>query len=76
MKNLRAEKIIRECEERKEPYFVLRAQDILSTMSLLHYATLVETYVPYSELPDDVAILIRQFRDWQQNHPTQVKLPD
>jgi len=59
-----------------EPIIIFRAKDILSTMVLQHYSTLLETYSPYSEIADDVVGKINDFREWQHTNPASVKLPD
>ena len=59
-----------------EPIFVFRAKDILSTMVLLHYLTLVESYNPHSEQCESITRWIDQFRKWQHANPEKVKLPD
>lgn len=59
-----------------EPVFVFRGQDILSTMVLMHYATLVEGYSPHSEMVEGITEAINKFRDWQHANPQKVKLPD
>lgn len=59
-----------------EPIFIFRAKDILSTMVLQQYASLLETYSPYAEIMEATVQKINDFRDWQHANPSAVKLPD
>ena len=59
-----------------EPVFILRAQDILATMSLKHYLTLVEMYNPGSIQVEQVTHMINDFLAWQRANPSFIKLPD
>jgi hypothetical protein len=59
-----------------EPVFILRAKDLLSTLTLMHYMTLLEAYVPYHDIVGDVAVRLEEFRKWQQEHPHDIRLPD
>lgn len=61
---------------RDEPVFILRAKDILSTMALMHYVGLVETYQPHHEQLQELTELLNEFRTWQQENRTEVRLPD
>lgn len=60
----------------KEPVIIFRAKDILSTMVLQHYTTLLETYSPYSAIIEDMVEKINEFREWQHANPTSIRLPD
>lgn len=59
-----------------EPVFILRAQDILATMAVKHYLTLVEMYSPGSEQVESVTHVVNSFLAWQHANPSKVKLPD
>jgi hypothetical protein len=59
-----------------EPYFVFRAQDILSTMVLNYYAKLLEEYSPGQDQIVSVVKCANDFRAWQHENPNKVKLPD
>lgn len=59
-----------------EPVFILRAQDILATMSVKHYLTLVEMYSPHSIQAEQVTDMVNDFIAWQHANPSKVKLPD
>jgi hypothetical protein len=59
-----------------EPIVIFRAKDILSTMVLLHYQTLLEMYNPHAEINERMVEKIAEFRLWQQQNPDKVKIPD
>lgn len=62
--------------EEDEPIFVFRAKDILSTFALDEYAKLVEKFNPHSPQLNSLVEATIQFREWQRDHPSLVKLPD
>lgn len=59
-----------------EPYFVFRAQDILSSFALEAYLTLVEKFNPTGPQAESLVDTLAEFRSWQQANPQRVKLPD
>jgi hypothetical protein len=72
-----------------EPYFFVRAQDLLSPSAVLAYAELLQQEAEKANHRGDVAlsdslvdqsaqvaIFAREFMEWQKNHPEFVKLPD
>lgn len=59
-----------------EPIVIFRAKDILSTMVLQRYLTMLEDYVPGSEIAEAVVNKITEFRNWQQANPQSVRIPD
>lgn len=61
---------------RDEPVFIFRAQDILSTMVIKQYLSLVEIYNPNNLLLESIIDSMNEFIAWQQQNPEKVKLPD
>jgi hypothetical protein len=60
-----------------EPVFVLRAKDFFAVQVVVHYQQLIETVGPNNlELQEDMAKLVKAFRDWQGSHMGQVRYPD
>lgn len=59
-----------------EPFFVFRAQDILSSFAIEAYLTLVEKFNPTGPQAESLTDALNEFRAWQQAHPQEVKLPD
>jgi hypothetical protein len=59
-----------------EPIIVFRAKDILSTMVLLDYISLLGKYVPGTIIEADALEKLEEFRSWQVNNPDKVRLPD
>lgn len=59
-----------------EPIFIFRAQDILSVMVLVHYASLLEDYQQDGDKLASVVDAANDFRSWQKANPGKVKLPD
>lgn len=60
-----------------EPIFVLRARDILSTMTIRHYASLIEDYVFMGgDQLKSVVKAANAFAEWQRQNPGKVHLPD
>jgi hypothetical protein len=73
----RDQKIIAECEETGEPYFVFRAKDILALFPLKEYERVVELYGPDDhEFAESVATRIAEFKTWQHGNVSKVKYPD
>lgn len=58
-----------------EPYFVFRAQDILSIFALEAYSELIRKYGGQAQL-DSLLEAQEQFLEWQRANPGKVKLPD
>ena len=59
-----------------EPWFVFRAQDILSSFALEAYLTMLEKFNPNSPQVESCTHMVNAFRAWQQANPGKVKLPD
>jgi len=59
-----------------EPYFILRAQDILSIFAIEAYAVLVEKYGGQTEQMESLTKVREEFLNWQRANPGKVKLPD
>jgi len=59
-----------------EPFFIFRAQDILSSFAIEAYLTLVEKFNPTGPQAESLVEALNEFRAWQQAHPQEVKLPD
>lgn len=76
MINPKDKKIIKQAKESDEPIIVFRAKDILSTMVLQHYLGLVEMYAADLEFEADLVERLNEFRTWQRDNPSRVKLPD
>lgn len=73
----KSQKIVKECEETGEPYFVFRAKDILSIFPLKEYERIVEMYGPTDhEMLMGIANAIEEFRTWQREHVGIVRYPD
>lgn len=60
----------------EEPTVTFRAKDILSTMVLNHYASLLEIYDPYGRKAEQLQEAIYNFQSWQRANPDKVRLPD
>jgi hypothetical protein len=70
-------RIVDECENSGEPYFVVRAKDVLSIMTLVEYQRLIDTYRPSNHVMGQQISEIRaQFAKWMDENPEQVHLPD
>lgn len=59
-----------------EPVFVFRAKDLLSVWALDAYAAAVEKYEPNGDHLVSIVDAAHDFRQWQKNNPSLVKLPD
>lgn len=57
-----------------EPFFLIRAQDLLSIPALMHYARLAKNSAP--DVATDVQAVIVSFVEWQAEHPDEVGVPD
>jgi len=57
-----------------EPYFVLRAQDVLSLGVLAYYQLVAQA--SGAENAQAMAAVLVEFSDWQTAHGDLVKLPD
>lgn len=70
-------RIVEECERTGEPYFVLRAKDVLSPFILEEYARLVGIFRPSNhEMNEGVAIKRAEFTEWMDVNSHEVHLPD
>lgn len=70
-------RIAHECYGTGEPFFVLRAKDIFSVMAVRKYAELVESYGPIDyDFQEQLEEQVQRLRDWQVEHPHDVKYPD
>jgi hypothetical protein len=73
----KGERIVHQCLENGEPFFVFRARDIFTIMVLKHYIKIVEDYGP--DDPDfqwTIVHFINELKDWQRAHVGQVRYPD
>jgi hypothetical protein len=73
----KGERIVHQCLENGEPFFVFRARDIFTIMVLKHYIKIVEDYGP--DDPDfqwTIVHFINELKDWQRDHVSQVRYPD
>lgn len=71
------DRIVRECRDRGEPFFVVRAKDVLSVFALDEYTRIVERYAPGEhELLEGIQQTLDDFRLWQSEHRDQVRFPD
>lgn len=58
-----------------EPYFLVRAQDMLSIITLARYAAAL-AQVGLLAQRQEIEALTVAFAEWQSEHPELVKLPD
>lgn len=72
----KAAHIIAECANSGEPVFVFRAKDLLSIFALKEYELRCEQYGADPEMAEDIAVNIRVFQQWQQEHRNLVRFPD
>lgn len=73
----KGEKIVSECIQAGEPFFVFRARDIFTVMVLRKYAQLVDDFGPNDfDFSEGVHDHIDKTRNWQRANPTRVKYPD
>jgi len=68
--------ILKQAEEKKEPVFVLRAQDRTSIAMLNTYLSLCTRVDCDKFFIAEVKQIRDAFRDWQHEHPDEVKVPD
>ena len=72
-----------------EPYFFIRAQDLLSSHAVVHYSELLQReadkaykagdirlWESLSDQASQVAGFAQRFIEWQKEYPEFVKLPD
>lgn len=57
-----------------EPFFLLRAKDLLAIPTLVHYSRLANTNAP--EVAAGVSAVTVEFAEWQARNPEHVRLPD
>lgn len=70
-------RIVQQCIDSGEPYFVFRAKDIFSLMVLGEYAELIDKYLPQaSEMAAGVADAKDEFHAWQVANPESLRYPD
>lgn len=73
----KGERIVRQCVASGEPFFVLRAKDLLSVGPLKAYRDAVDEYEG-----DDPSMVIgvteqlEAFKRWQRANPDKIRLPD
>ena len=72
----KAEKIIQECKVTGEPYFVIRAKDLLSVNAITDYKILSVYQKCSDEFINDLDRVIEDFEIWQKYNPTKLKNPD
>lgn len=73
----KGQRIVEECLETGEPFFVLRAKDILSLFPIQEYLRVVELYGPSDhQMQEGVAHWLEEFKRWQRENVTQVRYPD
>lgn len=60
-----------------EPFFILRAKDLFSVMAISEYLRLIEQYAPENfEFQEGVFESLKTIKEWQKNHPEQLRYPD
>ena len=73
----RDKKILFDATQTDEPIFIFRAKDIISMFALKEYERVVEMYQGDDhEFLQHVSTRIAEFKDWQREHPEEIKLPD
>jgi len=73
----KGERIVHQCLQDDEPFFVFRARDIFTIMVLKHYMKIVEDYGPDDpDFQSTIVDFITELRMWQSIHPRQVRYPD
>lgn len=58
-----------------EPFFLLRAQDIVSTYALAYYAITLRK-LGLNDMAREIDAIGVQFVEWQAEHADETKLPD
>jgi hypothetical protein len=58
-----------------EPFFLIRAQDVLSIPAIVQYAALAKA-IGQDELCRQVQAAALEFADWQRDNPGMTKVPD
>jgi hypothetical protein len=74
--NKKDDKIITDAQSRNIPIFVIIAKDAHSVKTLEEYFLLCDAEGATAEHIIAVQERIDEFRQWQIDHPDQVKLPD
>lgn len=69
-------KIIEEVSESGEPFFVLRAQDHLSVITLQNYTNEASMYKLSEEFMGSLRRVTGDFLEWREDNPEKLKLPD
>lgn len=60
-----------------EPVFVLRAQDLFSTMAIKKYLDMLEEFAPNdSDIQADLIEVLEAFKEWQKINRDKVRYPD
>lgn len=72
----KSDKIIKDSKERGIPIFVITAKDVSSIPTLQEYLTNCALDGAGHDHRIDVQARIDEFRQWQIEHPTEVKIPD
>lgn len=75
--DLRTLRMVEDCLDNDEPFFVLRAKDIFSVMAVRNYGDLVEKYGPLDfDFQKRLLEHAERMREWQVSNPSLVKYPD
>jgi hypothetical protein len=73
----KGERIVSQCLQNDEPFFVFRARDIFTIMVLKQYIKLVEDYGPDDpDFQSTIIDFINDLKGWQRNNVSQVRYPD
>ncbi|HKU53136.1 MAG TPA: hypothetical protein VJQ25_11750 [Nitrospira sp.] len=73
----KADRIIRQCKQNGEPYFVLRGKDIFSVGAINYYALQAERHGPMDlAFQESLKQVVQMFRDWQGSHVNLTRYPD
>lgn len=59
-----------------EPVFVLRAQDVLSMLTIREWLRMAERFEVRERKIAGAEDDLQQFREWRHSHSSRVKLPD
>lgn len=76
VKETRDQRIVRECEESGEPFFVLRAKDRLAPAGVAAYGDVAEANDCDEDFLGRVNDRVAEFQAWQEANPGRVKTPD